>query len=219
MVRIHQDSDSPGFYPGFFLSLFILLFSFAQILGLGTMAYARRSMSERPLECCECRKEVCIRFVQVTLDQVNEYTVCRDCPMIAKWCGLVDGPSSLNQIASGAGDICCGHCGTTMENVLVGSPLGCANCYDVFADVLCTQILKIPFTNVIHCGRGPGETATLNPTLRLYALNEALQETLSREEYEEAARIRDEINALIQTNDPHSTDPSSQEGPDHASSS
>jgi protein arginine kinase activator len=176
-------------------------------------------MSERPLECCECRKETCIRFVQVTLDQMNEYTVCRDCPMITKWCGFVESSKESSQLVQGAGDICCGHCGTTMENVLVGSPLGCADCYDVFADVLCTQILKIPFSNVIHCGRGPGESAIFNPTLRLYALNEALQETLSREEYEEAARIRDEINALIQTNDPVQDPSSSQEGHGHAPAS
>lgn len=176
-------------------------------------------MSERPLECSECRKELCTRFVQVNLTQSVEHAVCRDCPMLARWCGLVEPSGSSEKTAQGAGDICCGHCGTTMDNVLMGTPLGCTDCYDVFADALCTQILKIPFSNVIHCGRGPGERASFNPTLRLYALNEALQETLSREEYEEAARIRDEINALIKTSE-HSTDfTTPQEGQNHAPSS
>jgi protein arginine kinase activator len=175
-------------------------------------------MSDRPLECSDCKKPICTRFVQVSLAQMNEYSVCENCPMLNRWYGQIENPAASDALAQGAGDICCGNCATTMENVLMGTPLGCADCYDVFADVLCTQILKIPFSNVIHCGRGLGEATTFNPTLRLYALNEALRETLSREEYEEAARIRDEINALIKVeNSPTNLKPP-QEGPHDPSS-
>jgi protein arginine kinase activator len=39
----------------------------------------------------------------------------------------------------------------------------------------------------------------INPSSRLLALNEALKETLSREDYEQAAWLRDQIKALTES--------------------
>lgn len=153
-------------------------------------------MAERPLECCDCRKPSSITFVQVSMNGYNEMSLCSDCPLITRLLSPEESATSYAYSDQGQ-SICCGNCSTTMEMVQMGSPLGCAECYEVFADVICAQILKVPVSKVIHCGRSAGEYGEINPTLRLYALNEALQETLLREEYEEAARIRDEIKALM----------------------
>ena len=48
----------------------------------------------------------------------------------------------------------------------------------------------------LHTGRTPGETAKVSPAMRLVSLNEALNETLSREDYEQAAWLRDQIKKL-----------------------
>ena len=48
----------------------------------------------------------------------------------------------------------------------------------------------------IHIGRAPGESLAISPSSRLLALNEALKETLNREDYEQAAWLRDQIKAL-----------------------
>ena len=53
----------------------------------------------------------------------------------------------------------------------------------------------------LHIGRAPGEVVEINPTLRLIALNEALDETLIREEYEQAAVLRDQITAFKEKKD------------------
>jgi protein arginine kinase activator len=50
----------------------------------------------------------------------------------------------------------------------------------------------------IHLGRAPGQTMAINPSSRLLALNEALKETLQREDYEQAAWLRDQIRALTE---------------------
>ena len=42
----------------------------------------------------------------------------------------------------------------------------------------------------------------ISPTLRLIALNEALDETLIREDYEQAALLRDQIRALKEKSGP-----------------
>jgi protein arginine kinase activator len=51
-------------------------------------------------------------------------------------------------------------------------------------------------TQTIHIGRGPGQMQEISESMRLLALNEALTETLQREDYEQAALLRDQIKAL-----------------------
>ena len=50
----------------------------------------------------------------------------------------------------------------------------------------------------LHIGRAPGEANEISPSLRLLALNEALNETLKREDYEQAAWLRDQIKDLTE---------------------
>ena len=47
-------------------------------------------------------------------------------------------------------------------------------------------------------GRTPGQAVAINPSLKLLALHQALNETLSREDYEQAAWLRDQIKALTE---------------------
>ena len=78
--------------------------------------------------------------------------------------------------------------------------LGCSHCYVVFADNV-SHLLKAMHRGAQHTGKFP--TGWLNPpappattpvTNRLAQLNEALKAAVAGEQYEEAARIRDEIN-------------------------
>lgn len=104
--------------------------------------------------------------------------------------------------------VTCGDCGTSLESILVGHPLGCSHCYEVFADTILEELEarnKLPVREetqrkaiILHIGRVPGETVEMSPSLRLVALNEALVETLKREDYEQAAMLRDQINALTE---------------------
>lgn len=107
----------------------------------------------------------------------------------------------------GATGLACGNCGTTLESLRHGNPLGCSICYDVFSDVLVNELInseKLPpklfskKTAPLHLGRTPGETQEVNTSSRLLALNEALNETLKREDYEQAAWLRDQIRALTE---------------------
>lgn len=105
----------------------------------------------------------------------------------------------------------CGQCGLTLDQVRTGQPLGCSQCYDVFADVLVEDLSKLSKishhltankkTMSLHVGRAPGEVTEISPTLRLIALNEALDEMLIREDYEQAALLRDQIKALKEKGD------------------
>lgn len=131
--------------------------------------------------------------------------MCADCPHLER---RLFGRIRKEGISESHGELAlaCGNCGTTLEAIRTGHPLGCSACYTVFADTLIDTLLKEgrisrhltsnKKTQPLHIGRAPGEVTEISPTLRLIALNEALDEMLIREDYEQAALLRDQIKAL-----------------------
>lgn len=164
---------------------------------------------ERPIECTECKKQVSIWYTEIVGNTVSQISMCADCPVLQR---KLHGQTSDKEMGHVQGEtsLACGECGTTLEGLRVGNPLGCSNCYEVFDDIIVTELTtldKVPQrvsinkkTVPIHMGRGPGEIREMSPSLRLLSLNEALTETLKREDYEQAAWLRDQIKALTEEN-------------------
>jgi protein arginine kinase activator len=131
--------------------------------------------------------------------------MCADCPVLQRRLYGIPHPAAYTPTGGAAG-LACGNCGTTLDAVRMGAPLGCNVCYDIFDEVILSELQsakKLPSrinlqkkSAPIHIGRAPGETQEITPALRLLALNEALSETLKREDYEQAAWLRDQIKAL-----------------------
>lgn len=170
-------------------------------------------LPERPLECSECKKPISVCYTEIIGNSITRTSMCADCPELQR--RLHRAPSlSSHPLEENITGLACGNCGTTLQSLRVGIPLGCSDCYDVFSDVLIGEMLaaeKIPARLAsakksipIHIGRAPGESQAINPSLRLLALNEALSETLKKEDYEQAAWLRDQIKAL--TENPERTD-------------
>jgi len=162
-------------------------------------------LPERPLECSECKKDITVRFSEFEKGGMHELCMCSECPELKK--RLFGNPRV--DVGSGGKSLAkmvCGDCGTTLESIRVGHPLGCSHCYDLFNEAIVYElrsIYKLPAhlesakkTTVLHVGRTPGESIEITPSLQLIALNEALDETLKREDYEQAALLRDQIKAL-----------------------
>lgn len=156
-------------------------------------------LPERPIECGECKKPVAVVYTELVGKTMYRIAMCSDCPMLRQklyGSGKVQpcGPEAMT-----AG-LCCGNCGTTADDVRMGSSVGCSSCYEVFDYLLSKELdpqkglTKTP----IHLGRRPGQTAAINPSLKLLALHQALHDTLSREDYEQAAWLRDQIKALTE---------------------
>lgn len=166
---------------------------------------------ERPLECSECRKQISVKYTEIVGDSITHTCMCSDCPeLVRRLQGVSHHQAATAHVEGGAG-LACGNCGTTLEALRVGNPLGCGHCYEVFADVLLSELLeegRIPSriagsnkkSTPVHIGRTPGEIQEMNPSMRLLSLNEALSETLKREDYEQAAWLRDQIKALSEDN-------------------
>lgn len=162
---------------------------------------------ERPLECSECRKPIGVRYTEIVASHMNEIFMCADCPQLQKKLHGAGGQAVEGQIESGLG-LVCGHCGTTLESLRISNLVGCGVCYEVFDDIIAEELaashhipsrfLTLRKASPLHSGKIPGEAQTVNPSLRLLALNEALSETLKREDYEQAAWLRDQIKALTE---------------------
>lgn len=103
----------------------------------------------------------------------------------------------------------CPHCGTTWEDFQRNGLLGCSECYTHFADVL-PPLLRRLHGQAEHIGKKPRAAAetsqrTETPTpeeapvlTEKEKLQKAMREAIDTENFEEAARIRDELKALAQ---------------------
>lgn len=165
-------------------------------------------LPDRPLECTECKKPIAVRYTEIVGNNITHTSMCNDCPILRiRLHGTPHLEYSPGQQAIGAG-LACGNCGTSLNAIRMGAPMGCDACYEVFDDILIPEMLaavRIPqrFENSkksmpVHIGRSPGEVKEINPSLRLLALNEALDEMLKSEDYEQAALLRDQIKALTE---------------------
>jgi protein arginine kinase activator len=161
---------------------------------------------ERPLECSECKRPIRIHYTEIIGNHIVHTSMCSECPELER--RLRGIPAESNMESAGNTGIACGECGMSLQALRVGTPLGCSNCYEVFGDVIFNElaasekisprIVSNKRTIPLHIGRLPGKAQEMNPSLRLLTLNEELTETLKREDYEQAAWLRDQINALME---------------------
>ncbi len=91
----------------------------------------------------------------------------------------------------------CGKCGWDVRKFKQTGRLGCEECYRSFASLL-TETLMNMHRGPIHTGKKPlisniGDTSSL---LDIMTLQKKLEQHIQREEYEEAAKVRDKINEL-----------------------
>lgn len=164
---------------------------------------------ERPIECTECKRPIAVWYTEIVGTTISQTSMCAECPVLQRKLHGQTGVTELGHVP-GETSLACGECGTTLDALRVGNPLGCSNCYEVFDDIIVSELIsldKLPQRMMankknapFHIGRGPGEIREISPSVRLLALNEALSETLKREDYEQAAWLRDQIKALTDEN-------------------
>ncbi|MDB6081795.1 MAG: hypothetical protein JWO53_1067 [Chlamydiia bacterium] len=163
-------------------------------------------LPERHLECGECKKPIAVCYTEIVGKMIYRLGMCADCPILRQ--KLHGHESSLSAEEAKASGVACGGCGTLADEVKMGALLGCSLCYEVFQDLiiqelqtanrLSQKILGVQRVVSLHHGRYPGQIEGANPATKLLALHQALHETLSREDYEQAAWLRDQIKALTE---------------------
>jgi len=90
----------------------------------------------------------------------------------------------------------CPTCGYTERNFEKTGRLGCPDCYESFKTTL-THMLKRMHRGTQHVGKVPSSIeGTKVMQSRIHYLEEGLQEAIRKEQFEEAAGMRDEIRSL-----------------------
>lgn len=90
----------------------------------------------------------------------------------------------------------CPFCGMRINQLMQNGKAGCAKCYQTFRSALSPTIHKI-HGNTVHTGKAPeGMREYLKEKNKLTDLKRRLQESIDRQEYEDAAKLRDEIRAF-----------------------
>jgi protein arginine kinase activator len=168
-------------------------------------------MAERPVECSHCKKSIKVIYKEIVDNSIICTETCADCPVLQqKLHGQSIEITPREGLTETEAGLCCGNCRTSLESIKMGNPVGCSECYAVFSDVLIAELIatdKIPGplkkeialkkTQPLHIGKSPNKPLTIPSSSRLTALNEALNDALKRENYEQAAWIRDQIKALM----------------------
>ena len=153
---------------------------------------------ERPLECSACRRTIKVKYTEVAETVQQCFYMCSECPVLKKFLSP-DKKPDYQQTSK----LSCGHCNTSLVNILHGELLGCCDCYNTFESFIikelkehCFDSEKIESGSLSHQGHKPGELKEINPSLKILALNEALTQMLNEENYEQASWIRDQIQEL-----------------------
>ncbi len=141
--------------------------------------------------------------------RVEEYHLCADCANKLNVSAF--DPFDLSQLwGSFFGDRMpqsqalnqksCPGCGQTFSQVAKLGKLGCPECYTAFYDDLLPSLRKI-HGKTRHVGRVPHSADEgTKASYQITDLKKKLEEAIENENYEDAAKIRDEIKAIEANN-------------------
>lgn len=109
---------------------------------------------------------------------------------------FIAGLTELQIPASEEMRIACPHCRLTFADIQKKGEIGCSSCYQTFKDYLVPLLERIQ-GRTSHTGKIPqrGKAKGIK-NKRIYELRKDLEEAVRKEEYEKAARLRDEIRRL-----------------------
>ncbi|MFV1959584.1 MAG: UvrB/UvrC motif-containing protein [Planctomycetota bacterium] len=156
--------------------------------------------------CQFCGKNpATIHFTEIKDGKKHELHICEACaseqglaagvPAVLGNLMQMDPPAHKRETSTEG--LACPHCGITFDEFRTKGRLGCPHDYLVFAEALDSLVDKIHGAHR-HTGRLPRGRRTVDTDLaeHLLRLRHELQESIRTEDYENAARLRDEIRAL-----------------------
>jgi protein arginine kinase activator len=159
--------------------------------------------------CSVCKEKPATVFLtNITADEkAQKLDLCDDCakakgldnnlamfPFADTMLGL--GASQEIETGSGGVETRCPRCGFTQADFKKSGRLGCAECYQTFAEGL-SGLLKTMHKGTQHVGKAPEALReSRDVTERVKALQKKLARAIEDEKFEQAAELRDEINRL-----------------------
>lgn len=163
------------------------------------------------MKCTRCPKVATLHITEIVKNVAHEVHLCEECAQQylatsgtagggegAEVGGTLIKPSSqLGEEELAALDkIVCPTCQQTFREFRNIGRLGCAHCYVAFKDEL-LPLLENIHGETQHCGKFPKRTPSdSKKRYELIKLRNDLRQAVADESYEEAARLRDQIQEL-----------------------
>lgn len=158
------------------------------------------------MKCDVCQKsEATVYLTQIVEGKMQKVNLCEDCakekgvsdPTGFAMADLLLGLGATQQIEHGGQPAQkCPVCGFTQIDFKKTGRLGCSACYDTFADGL-ANLLKGMHKGLKHTGKMPARLSRRFAMAdRVKSLETDLKKAVKNEKYEDAARLRDEIQKL-----------------------
>ncbi|MCL2547446.1 MAG: UvrB/UvrC motif-containing protein [Oscillospiraceae bacterium] len=149
--------------------------------------------------CDRCHAHPAYINMQVTVNGLaRQQHICVHCAQ------AIQGASELPSILSWdirRSALRCDVCGMSQQELTNSARVGCAKCYDVFANILTPYIRQI-HGQAEYVGDTP-PNYTPSPAEQLRKLQRHMQSAIEQQNFEEAARLRDEIKVLEVQHEPN----------------
>ncbi len=154
--------------------------------------------------CDRCQKnDATVHLTQVIEGQVKKVHWCEACAAqagidVKKTISVTDVLMGLDHLtgepekARPEADEICPQCGISRSEYKRRGRLGCEACYEAFRDDL-NPLIKAVHHAVKHCGKTPRTHAARAPSGMPDDLRAALARAVEQEDYETAARLRDQL--------------------------
>lgn len=177
------------------------------------------------MKCDKCTKKASVHLTEIVDGKVMEMHLCEDCARdqsqsMEQQFGLADLLAGLTDFGKHVPEVQsksitqCPSCGLTYEDFRKFGRFGCAQCYVAFKPHLKVLLKKIHGSSA-HLGKKPANIAALGlpptagvetiPVVQSEAqivesLRVKLHEAIEREDFEMAAKIRDQIHDIEKKN-------------------
>ncbi len=162
------------------------------------------------MKCQKCGANNANTHVKTIINgEFREYDLCSECAhkmgytnvfadMENDFSGLL-GSFFTNVLPARTQATRCEFCGSTYSEIAKTGQVGCAHCYELFADQLYPSIRRI-HGNTTHCGKNSGKQeapeqkpAEMTKEQKISELKKQLDKAVSEQNFERAAELRDEI--------------------------
>jgi len=162
------------------------------------------------MKCDICgAREATVHLTEVINDSITKLHLCEECAQakgdeIESHFGLNDLLSGLMDMGPGTQKekkeklikLKCPSCGMTFYDIQEKGRMGCGKCYEQFADNISALLRKIHGADR-HVGKMPARSdEAAEKQQDFLVLKKKLQELVNREDFEEAAVLRDKIKTL-----------------------
>jgi protein arginine kinase activator len=157
------------------------------------------------MTCDVCKTNTATVFLTQIVDgNMKKINLCESCskdkgvsdPTGFALADLLLGLGETQQVEQAQATEHCPVCGFTQADFKKTGRLGCSECYLTFSEGL-ASLIKAMHKGTKHAGKVPARIfRNIARTGRLTELKRTLEDAVSKEDYESAATIRDEIRQL-----------------------